>query len=243
MRTLITGASSGLGAGMAREFAARGHDLALAARRLDRLEALRDELAPTGVRVAVAGLDVDDHDAVFRTVRALRDELGGLDRVVVNAGLGKGAPIGSGRPDANLATARTNFVSALAQCEAAMEIFRAQDAGHLVVVSSVAADRGLRGAQTTYAATKAALSHLAEGIRADVADTPIRVTTLAPGFIRTDLNEGMTMPFAVDAVTGSRAMADAVERAPAFAYVPTWPWSLLGRVLRVVPTPILRRVT
>ena len=243
MRTLITGASSGLGAGMAREFAARGHDLALAARRLDRLEALRDELAPTGVRVAVAALDVDDHDAVFRTVRALRDELGGLDRVVVNAGLGKGAPIGSGRPDANLATARTNFVSALAQCEAAMEIFRAQDAGHLVVVSSVAADRGLRGAQTTYAATKAALSHLAEGIRADVADTPIRVTTLAPGFIRTDLNEGMTMPFAVDAVTGSRAMADAVERAPAFAYVPTWPWSLLGRVLRVVPTPILRRVT
>jgi NADP-dependent 3-hydroxy acid dehydrogenase YdfG len=243
MRTLITGASSGLGAGMAREFAARGHDLALVARRLDRLEALRDELAPTGVRVAVAALDVDDHDAVFRTVRALRDELGGLDRVVVNAGLGKGAPIGTGRFDANLATARTNFVAALAQCEAAMEIFRAQDAGHLVVVSSVAADRGLRGAQTTYAATKAALSHLAEGIRVDVADTPIRVTTLAPGFIRTDLNEGMTMPFAVDAVTGSRAMADAVERAPAFAYVPTWPWSLLGRVLRVVPTPILRRVT
>jgi len=228
---------------MAREFAARGHDLALVARRLDRLEALRDELAPTGVRVAVAALDVDDHDAVFRTVRALRDELGGLDRVVVNAGLGKGAPIGTGRFDANLATARTNFVAALAQCEAAMEIFRAQDAGHLVVVSSVAADRGLRGAQTTYAATKAALSHLAEGIRVDVADTPIRVTTLAPGFIRTDLNEGMTMPFAVDAVTGSRAMADAVERAPAFAYVPTWPWSLLGRVLRVVPTPILRRVT
>ncbi|HWN26261.1 MAG TPA: SDR family NAD(P)-dependent oxidoreductase, partial [Actinomycetospora sp.] len=128
MRTLITGASSGLGAGMAREFAARGHDLALGARRLDRLEALRDELAPTGVRVAVAALDVDDHDAVFTTVRALRDELGGLDRVVVNAGLGKGAPIGTGRFDANLATARTNFVSALAQCEAAMEIFRAQNA-------------------------------------------------------------------------------------------------------------------
>ncbi|MDF2979762.1 MAG: family oxidoreductase, partial [Actinomycetospora sp.] len=192
MRTLITGASSGLGAGMAREFAARGHDLALAARRLDRLEALREELAPTGVRVAVAALDVDDHVAVFRTVRALRDELGGLDRVIVNAGLGKGAPVGTGRFDANLATARTNFVSALAQCEAAMEIFRAQNAGHLVVVSSVAAGRGLGGAQTTYAATKAALSHLAEGIRVDVADTPIRVTTLAPGFIRTDLNEGMT---------------------------------------------------
>lgn len=243
MPTLITGASSGLGAGMARELAARGHDLALVARRLDRLEALREELAPTGVRVAVAALDVDDHDAVFRTVRALHDELGGLDRVVVNAGLGKGAPIGTGRFDANLATARTNFVAALAQCEAAMEIFRAQGSGHLVVVSSVAADRGLRGAQTTYAATKAALSHLAEGIRVDVAGTPIRVTTLAPGYIRTDLNGGLSRPFSVDAATGSRAMVDAIEKAPAHAYVPTWPWAVLGRVLRVMPTPILRRVT
>lgn len=243
MRTLITGASSGLGAGMARQLAARGHDLALAARRLDRLEALRAELAPTGVRIAVAALDVDDHDAVFTTIRALRDDLGGLDRVIVNAGLGKGAPIGTGRFDANLATARTNFVAALAQCEAAMEIFRAQNAGHLVVVSSVAADRGLRGAQTTYAATKAGLAHLAEGIRVDVADTPIRVTTLAPGYIRTDLNEGMTMPFAVDAETGTKAMADAIERAPAFAYVPGWPWGVLGRLLRVMPTPILRRLT
>jgi NAD(P)-dependent dehydrogenase (short-subunit alcohol dehydrogenase family) len=124
-----------------------------------------------------------------------------------------------------------------------MEIFRAQNAGHLVVVSSVAADRGLKGAQTTYAATKAGLSHLAEGIRVDVADTPIRVTTLAPGFIRTDLNEGMSMPFAVDAETGTEAMAVAIERAPAFAYVPTWPWAALGRLLRVMPTPILRRLT
>jgi len=243
MRTLITGASSGLGAGLARRLAARGHDLALVARRLDRLEALRDELAPTGVRIVVAALDVDDHEAVFATIRAMRDELGGLDRVVVNAGLGKGAPIGTGRFEANLATARTNFVAALAQCEAAMEIFRAQNAGHLVVVSSVAADRGLKGAQTTYAATKAGLSHLAEGIRVDVADTPIRVTTLAPGFIRTDLNEGMSMPFAVDAETGTEAMAVAIERAPAFAYVPTWPWAALGRLLRVMPTPILRRLT
>jgi NAD(P)-dependent dehydrogenase (short-subunit alcohol dehydrogenase family) len=111
------------------------------------------------------------------------------------------------------------------------------------VVSSVAADRGLQGAQTTYAATKAALSHLAEGIRVDVADTPIMVTTLAPGYIRTELNGGMSRPFSVDAATGTKAMADAIEKAPAFAYVPTWPWAVLGRVLRVMPTPILRRVT
>jgi NADP-dependent 3-hydroxy acid dehydrogenase YdfG len=242
MRTLITGASSGLGEGMARAFAARGHDLALCARRTDRLEALRDSLGGA-VRVVVAPLDVTDDAAVAATIPRLRDELGGLDRVIVNAGIGEGRPVGSGQPGANLRTVRTNLVGALAQCEAAMEIFRAQDSGHLVVVSSVAADRGLRGAQTAYAAAKAGLSTLAEGIRSDVAGTGIDVTTLAPGFIRTDLNEGMRMPFGVDAETGVRALVEAIERRPGHAYVPRWPWSVLGPALRVMPMPLLRKLT
>jgi NADP-dependent 3-hydroxy acid dehydrogenase YdfG len=240
MRTLITGASSGLGEGMAREFAARGHELALCARRTDRLDAVA---AGLDTRVITASLDVTDHDAVFATFRDVNERLGGLDRVVVNAGLGKGAPIGTGRFDANLATVQTNFVAALAQCEAAMEIFRATGRGHLVVVSSVAEVRGLKGAQTAYAATKAGLAHLAEGIRADVAGTGIDVTTIAPGFIHTDLNAGMTMPFGVDAATGSRALAAAIERRPAHAYVPGWPWGLIAPVMSVLPLPILRRIT
>lgn len=240
MRTLITGASSGLGEGMAREFAARGHDLALCARRTDRLETLASSLPS---RAVTAALDVTDHDAVFTTFRRLRDELGGLDRVIVNAGIGKGAPVGTGRFDANLATVATNFVAALAQCEAAMEIFREAGAGHLVVVSSVAEVRGLRGAQTAYAAAKAGLAHLAEGIRSDVAGTGIDVTTLAPGFISTDLNAGMSMPFGVDAATGSRALAEAVERRPAHAYVPSWPWAAIAPVMSVLPLPLLRRLT
>ena len=79
---------------------------------------------------------MNDHDAVFRVFDEFRDELGGLDRVIVNAGLGKGQPLGTGRFDANKQTAETNFIGALAQTEAAAEIFRAQDAGHLVMVSS-----------------------------------------------------------------------------------------------------------
>lgn len=89
---LITGASSGLGAGMAREFAARGRNLALAARRVERLEELRDELlaAYPGITVSVRALDVNKHDDVFTVFREFDEELGGLDRVIVNAGLGKG---------------------------------------------------------------------------------------------------------------------------------------------------------
>src|SRR5882757_8485425 len=142
---LITGASAGLGARMAHEFAARGRNLALCARRGEQLAQVRSELlhAHPGITIAVAELDVNEHDQVFAVFRRFRDELGGLDRVIVNAGVGEGRSIGTGGFDRNLRIANTNFVAALAQCEAAMEIFRAQKRGHLVVISSIAAMRGL----------------------------------------------------------------------------------------------------
>jgi short-subunit dehydrogenase len=179
---------------MAREFAARGRNLALCARRTDRLDALRNELttAHPDITVATRTIDVTDPEQVFTGIRALSAELGTLDRVVVNAGIGKGQPLGTGRFDANLTTVRTNFVGALAQCEAAMEIFRANGTGHLVVVSSLAAFRGMPRSVTAYAATKAGVASLAEGVRAETLTTKalrgIKVTTLFPGFIQSEMN-------------------------------------------------------
>src|SRR6266511_3128604 len=191
MRILITGASSGLGAEMARQFAAKGHDLALTARRTDRLAELRDEIvaAHPDRTVLLKPLDVNDHDSVFKTFHEIAEEFGGLDRVIVNAGLGKGAPVGTGRFDANRDTAMTNFVGALAQCEAAMEIFRAANAGHLVVIASVSALRGMPKTITAYAATKAGVAALAEGIRMEMLNKPIKVSTIYPGYIRSEMNE------------------------------------------------------
>src|SRR5882724_13063813 len=125
---LITGASAGLGEEMARQFAAKGRNLALCARRTERLAKLRDELLArySGIKVSIQQLDVDDHNAVFQVFQAFAAEFGTLDRVIVNAGIGKGQPIGTGAFKVNAQTAQTNFVSALAQCEAAMEIFRSQ---------------------------------------------------------------------------------------------------------------------
>jgi NADP-dependent 3-hydroxy acid dehydrogenase YdfG len=213
-RILITGASAGLGEGMARRFAAMGRDLALAARRTERLDKLRDELlaAHPGIRVVTAALDVDDPEAVATVVPRLVDELGGLDRFIANAGIGKGASVGGGQAGRNRAVLITNVLGTHAQCEAAMEIFRAQNAGHLVVISSVAGIRGMRQSRTAYATSKAALNALAEGIRADVLGTPIRVTTIRPGFIATDINVGRRGPFTVDLETGVDALTAAVER-------------------------------
>jgi len=235
---LITGASSGLGEGMAREFAAMGCNLALCARRVDRLVGLKAELEAKypGVKVLVRPLDVNQHDQVFEVFRAFKQDLGQIDRVIVNAGLGKGQPIGKGRFDANLQTAQTNFIAALAQCEAAVEIFRAQNSGHLVSISSMSAMRGLPRNLTTYAATKAALAALTEGIRADLLRTPIKVTTIFPGYIETELSsKSAKTPLMVDTASGCRALVEAIEREPAKACVPSWPWTLVGWYMRNAP--------
>jgi len=242
---LITGASSGLGAEMARQLAARGHDLALCARRTDRLEELKAEIlaAHPDRRVEVRALDVDDHDQVFEVFRAFAADFGTIDRVVVNAGLGKGAPLGTGRFDANKATAITNFVGALAQTEAALELFRAQNAGHLVMISSMSAMRGMPKTVTTYAATKAGVAHLAEGVRADVMDTPIKVSVIYPGYIRSEMNEKVkNAPFIVSTEKGVSAIVEAMEKEKSSARVPSWPWVPLGTAMKHLPLPLARRL-
>ncbi|MFT4940679.1 MAG: short-subunit dehydrogenase [Paraglaciecola sp.] len=243
---LITGASSGLGKGMAIEFAKLGRNLALCARRMDNLQALKQELLAINpdIKVFIRSLDVNDHDQVFEVIKAFAEDLGGLDRVIVNAGMGKGASVGTGYFHANKQTAITNFVSALAQCEAAMEIFRAQNAGHLVTISSVSAVRGARRALTVYAATKAALSSMTEGIRIDVMHTPIKVTTIHPGFIRTEINAKVkAVPFIVDLETGCKAIVKDIEKEVTNSFVPTWPWALFRYIARIAPLSLLAKMS
>lgn len=245
-RILITGASSGLGAEMARQYAAAGADVGLCARRIERLEQVRDEIraAHPERTVAIRALDVDDHDAVFRVFREIAAELGGLDRAIVNAGLGKGAPVGTGRFDVNKETLTTNLISALAQCEAAMEIFRAAGTGHLVVVSSMSAYRGMPKSMTAYAASKAGLANLAEGIRSEMLGKPIKVTTLFPGYIASEMNERVAQrtPLMSTTTDGVRSMIRAIDREVASAAVPAWPWRPLSVVMRHAPLRVLRRM-
>jgi len=242
---LITGASSGLGAEMALQFAALGHDLALCARRTDRLEVLRKDIltAHPDQRVEVRALDVNDHTAVFEVFGAFRSDFGTIDRVVVNAGVGNGARIGTGRFENNRQSAMTNFLGALAQTEAAVEIFRDQGAGHLVMISSVSAMRGMPGSITTYAATKAGVAHLAEGVRADLLGSRIRVSVIYPGYIRSEMNESVrNPPFMVSTEKGVAAIVDAVEKEKPRALVPAWPWVPVGFALRYLPLPLARRL-
>lgn len=243
---LITGASSGLGAEMARQLAAKGHDLALCARRTEKLARLKADIltANPDRRVEIRALDVNDDDQVFEVFRAFKQDFGTIDRVIINAGIGKGAPLGKGRWDANRETAMTNFVAALAQSEAAMEIFREQNAGHFVMISSMSAMRGMPKAMTTYAATKAAVAHIAEGLRYELYGKPIKVTVLYPGYIASEMNEGVSekTPLMVSTEKGVRAMVDAIEKEKASACVPPLPWAPMSTLMKHAPIPVLKRL-
>jgi short-subunit dehydrogenase len=195
-------------------------------------------------RVEIRALDVTDDDQVFEVFRGFRSDFGTIDRVVINAGIGKGAPIGTGRYDANKATAMTTFVAALAQTEAAMEIFRAQSAGHLVMISSMSAMRGLPKAMTTYAATKAGVAHLAEGLRAEFHGKPIKITVLYPGYIASEMNEGVAAEqrMMVSTEKGVAAMVSAMEKEVASACVPSLPWAPLSVVMKHAPMGIFKKL-
>ena len=242
---LITGASSGLGEGMARRWAAAGKNLALCARRLDRLEELRGELvaANPSIRVAVRELDVADGAAVERVFAELDDELGGIDRFVLNAGLGKGASLGTGKAHANRETAMVNVVGTLNQAEAAMEIMRPRDAGHLVFISSVSGLRGMPKAQNTYGATKAFVSALAQGLYAelDSAGSGITVTDILPGYIRTDINRSVKTSLMTEFEPGVDALVKTIDDEPVRALVPAKPWKAIGPLLTLLPEKISRR--
>jgi short-subunit dehydrogenase len=238
-KILITGASSGLGAGMARAFAAKGRDLALCARRVDRLDELKAELSRRhpDITIAVAALDVNDHDQVPKVFAELFDELGGIDRIIVNAGIGKGAPLGSGKLWANKATIETNLVSALVQIETALAMFKEAGAGHLVLISSVMGNRGVPGVKAAYAASKAGVSSLGESLRAEYASGPIKVTVVEPGYIESEMTgKSNTTMLMVDNDTGVRHMVNAIERESGRAIVPGWPWIPLVALMRIVPT-------
>jgi NADP-dependent 3-hydroxy acid dehydrogenase YdfG len=237
----LTGASSGIGVALAPELASRGYDLVLAARRLDSLEQLKRDITARFPqrKVAVRALDVRHYEAVQEAVAAAAVEFGGLDKVIVNAGIGSTGMIGQGGFAADRAVIETNVIGAMATIDAAVALMRRQNRGQIVVISSVAAFRGLPGAGS-YSASKAAIAVYAEAARAELHGTPVRITTLFPGYIDTPINQDMARrPFLIGVDKGARIIAELMERGVQTSTVPVFPWNLVARLLPLLPTAVL----
>jgi short-subunit dehydrogenase len=238
----ITGATSGIGRALALEFAGRGYDLFLTARRLEVLEQVRDEIAAAhhSGRVEVRQLDVTDDADVAAAIAEAAAALGRLDIVVANAGLGDSGTIGDNMPRTR-AIIETNVIGAMATVEAAVALFRRQGGGQIVGIGSVAGVRGLPGSGS-YSASKAALAVYLDSLRAETHGEPIKVTTLAPGYIDTPINQDMkSRPFLIDVQKGARIAADLIERGVGYSTVPRFPWTVIAPLLRLVPTALLAR--
>ena len=239
----ITGASAGIGQALALALAARGYQLALSARNGEALAALAATLAQRhpGLRVETRVLDVTDSAAVQATVRELAASFGQLDLVVANAGIGDSGGVGTGQFAREEALIRTNVIGAMATVDAAVEVFRTQGQGQVVAIASVAAYRGIPGA-ASYSASKAAIATYMEGVRAELYHSPITVTTIFPGYIDTAINQRMkSRPFLINAEKGGELIAQLIERRVQESTVPVMPWAVIGRLMKLLPLPLLAR--
>jgi short-subunit dehydrogenase len=240
MNVFITGASSGIGAALAREFAARGATLGLVARRRDALEA---HAAALPGRHHVYAVDVTDKDAMITAARAFEQAAGGADIVIANAGISVGV--------------KTEYYEDLAQFEKVLATnvlamaytfhpfvarMKSVRRGTLAGIASVAGIRGLPGSDA-YCASKAAAITYLESLRVEMAKHHVHVVTISPGFIRTSLTakNPYRMPFLMDAADFAPRAADAIVAGVRYRTIP-WQMGVVSGLLRVLPRALFDRL-
>ncbi len=239
MNVFITGASSGIGAALARAFAARGAKLGLVARR----QALLDELAASlpGVHRSYA-VDVTDKDALIAAANAFERDTGGADVVVANAGISVGVLTEHYADlDAFKQVFDTNVLALAYTFHPFIAPMRARRRGKLVGIASVAGIRGLPGSEA-YCASKSAVITYCESLRVELRRFGVQVVTILPGFVRTPLTakNRYPMPFLLEADEFARRAVAAIERDASYAVIP-WQMRWVARLLRLLPNGVFDR--
>lgn len=214
---LITGASSGIGAGIARELAASGATLLLGARRVDRLETLAAELKQQGAEVAVAALDVTSRASVQQFAEVALEKWGRIDVMVNNAGVMPLSPLASLKVDEWDQMIDVNIKGVLYGIAAVLPPMLAREAGHIINIASIGA-LSVSPTAAVYCATKFAVRAISDGLRQE--NTPLRVTCIHPGVVESELASTITDPAAAALMDDYRSIAlqpAAIGRAVRFA--------------------------
>lgn len=214
---LITGASSGIGAGTARELGAAGAKLMIGARRTNRLEELVKEIREGGGTVEFRALDVTDRADVEAFAKAAVDAFGGIDVLINNAGVMPLSLMSSLKVEEWDRMVDVNIKGVLYGIAAVLPIMNAQERGQIINISSIG---GLSVVPTAavYCATKYAVRAISDGLRQE--NKKLRVTCIYPGVVESELAETITEPFSAEAMVSFREIAlkpDAIARAIRFA--------------------------
>ena len=240
MNVFITGASSGIGAALANEFAKRGACLGLVARRREALDSVAAAL-PGRHHTYIA--DVTDKDMLIGAARAFDTTVGGTDIVVANAGISVGVKTEFYEDLEQFAKVfDTNVLAMAATFHPFIAGMKARGHGTLVGIASVAGVRGLPGSDA-YCASKAAAIIYCESLRIEMAKYGVKVVTISPGFIRTSMTKRnpYQMPFLMDVDAFAQRAADAIVAGVRYRTIP-WQMGWVTALLKVMPGWLFDRI-
>ncbi len=234
----ITGASSGLGAALARQYASDGAQLGLLARRGEALEQLIATLPRPELHRAYA-VDVGDHAALKTAADDFLAHAGRIDVVIASAGVSVGTLTEHAEDLAVFATVMAINVNAtVATFAPFIAAMKRQGDGRLVGIASVAGIRGLPGAEA-YSASKAAVISYCESLRLELKPSGIKVVTITPGYIDTPMtrHNAYRMPFLMPAAAFARRAARAIGHGDSYRVIP-WQMGVVARLLRLLPNAV-----
>lgn len=240
MAVFITGASSGLGAALARHYAAEGHELGLVARRGDRLQTLAASL-PGSHHIYV--VDVCDREALHAAAQDFLGRVGHVELVIASAGISAGTLTEQDADfDVFKAIFETNVMATVSTFEPFVVPMQQARAGTLVGIASVAGVRGLPGAGA-YSASKAAVATYCESLRLELKPFGVAVVTIAPGYIKTEMTakNPYSMPFLLDAEVFVKRAARAIAQRQSYVVIP-WQMGVVGKIMRALPNWLYDRL-
>ena len=239
----LTGASSGIGEGLALAMAARGANLGLVARRQDHLEKLAMACEAKGGKATIFPVDVTDAEAVQAAADGMRREFGHIDILIANAGIGGNDPeTRAYKPEAVKNVIDTNLMGAVNCVHAVVPQMLERGSGQLVAISSLAGIRGLPKS-AAYSASKAGMTMFFESVRLDMIGKGIDVTIIQPGFIETPLTAGRTnkMPYLMKLEDAIPYFLNAIEKKKSFAAFP-WQLATIVRLGKIMPASLYDRI-
>jgi short-subunit dehydrogenase len=239
----LTGASSGIGEGLALALAKRGAVLGLVARRRELLVNLADRCVRAGGKARVFAIDVTDEAAVAAAAVDMRAEFGRIDLLIANAGIGgNDEETRNYVPGSVRNVIEVNLLGAVNAVHAVVPQMVDRGEGQLVAISSLAGFRGLPKS-AAYSASKAAMTAFFESVRLDVKHKGVDVTIIQPGFIRTPLTSGRAnkMPFLMELDDAIPLFIKAIEKRKKFAAFP-WQLATIVRAGKLMPAWLYDRI-
>ena len=240
LKVVITGASSGIGEALAREYAGRGATLALIARRADLLAELKNTLPAT---VATYAADVREAQAMQQAADDFVSRFGCPNVVIANAGISRGTLTEKAEDlEAYQNILDTNIMGMVKTFQPYLERMREERRGTLVGIASISGFRGLPGAGA-YSASKSAVISYLESLRVELRGSGVSVLTVCPGYVATAMtaNNPYPMPFIISAEAAAKKIIRAIDQQRKFLVIP-WQMAFLGRILKILPRGLYDRL-